>query len=353
MKTIASRTSDVHIVETNELPSPRALCERIPGTDSQHEFISDSRHTISRILNGEDPRFLVVVGPCSIHDVEAGREYAEKLAPLAAELADTLFLVMRVYFEKPRTTVGWKGLIMDPHLDESHDIAGGLEAARRFLREVVDAGLPTATELLDPITPQYIADLISWSAIGARTTESQIHRQMASGLSMPLGFKNGTDGNVAAALNAIEAGLQPQSFLGVSEDGVASAVSTTGNPDCHIILRGGASGPNFDAASVQMTRNLLEGRELPSGIMVDASHGNSAKDYRRQPSVMESVIQQRRDGQKALVAAMIESNLVEGKQPFPRPKEELVYGQSITDACLGWETTRELLRACAESLRDI
>ena len=327
------------------------MCDEIPHSETQNEFVSRSRQIISDILRGDDPRFLMVIGPCSIHDVEAGREYAEKLAQLADEVSDVIYPVMRVYFEKPRTTVGWKGLIMDPHLDGTNDIAAGLGQARRFLREVIDCGLPTATELLDPITPQYIADLICWSAIGARTTESQIHRQMASGLSMPLGFKNGTDGNVAAALNAIEAGLQPQSFLGVSEDGVASAVSTSGNPDCHIILRGGAAGPNYDADSVKAAHNLLEGRELPTGIMVDASHGNSAKDYRRQPSVIESIVEQRRDGQKSLVAAMIESNLVEGNQKFPRPKDELVYGQSITDACLGWEATQTLLRDCAALLR--
>ena len=350
MKTIASKTSDVHVTETAVLPSPRELCDAIAHTRAQENFVSQSREIISQILSGDDPRFLVVVGPCSIHDVEAGREYAEKLATLAQEVSERLYLVMRVYFEKPRTTVGWKGLIMDPHLDESHDIAGGLAAARRFLREVVDCGLPTATELLDPITPQYIADLISWSAIGARTTESQIHRQMASGLSMPLGFKNGTDGNVAAALNAIEAAMQSQTFLGVNEDGVASAVSTTGNPDCHIILRGGAAGPNFDAQSVAATVALLEGRELPTGVMVDASHGNSAKDYRRQSAVIGDVMEQRAEGQTALVAAMIESNLVEGKQSFPRPKSELRYGQSITDACIGWDATAELLRRCAQRL---
>ena len=351
MNTIASRTSNVHIVATTELPSPRVLCDEIPHSEAQNEFVSQSRQIISDILHGDDPRFLMVIGPCSIHDVKAGREYAERLAQLADEVSDVIYTVMRVYFEKPRTTVGWKGLIMDPHLDGTNDIAAGLGEARQFLRQVVDCGLPTATELLDPITPQYIADLICWSAIGARTTESQIHRQMASGLSMPLGFKNGTDGNVAAALNAIEAGLQPQSFLGVSEDGVASAVSTTGNPDCHIILRGGAAGPNYDADSIKATLNLLEGRELPGGIMVDASHGNSAKDYRRQPGVIESIIEQRRDGQHALVAAMVESNLIEGNQKFPRPKNELTYGQSITDACLGWEATQTLMRDCAARLR--
>lgn len=350
MKTIASKTSDVHVIETKPLPSPRDLCEAIPHSDAQASFVANSREIISRILSGDDARFLVVVGPCSIHDVEAGREYAERLAELSAEVCDVLYPVMRVYFEKPRTTVGWKGLIMDPHLDDTHDIAGGLEAARRFLREVIDCGLPTATELLDPITPQYIADLISWSAIGARTTESQIHRQMASGLSMPLGFKNGTDGNIAAALNAIEAALQPQTFLGVNAGGVASAVSTTGNPDCHIILRGGAAGPNFDEHSVAATVSLLEGRDLPGGVMVDASHGNSAKDYKRQSAVIENVVEQRAGGQNALVAAMIESNLVEGKQSFPRPKSELHYGQSITDACLGWDATSELLRRCADRL---
>ena len=350
MKTIESPTTDVHVARTTVLPSPRQLCDEIAHTSAQSRFVARSRRTLSRILSGDDPRMLLVVGPCSIHDVEAGRHYAEKLAALAAEVSEVLYLVMRVYFEKPRTTVGWKGLIMDPHLDESNDIAAGLALARRFLREVVDCELPTATELLDPITPQYIADLISWSAIGARTTESQIHRQMASGLSMPIGFKNGTDGNVGAALNAIEAALQPQTFLGVSEHGVACAVSTTGNPDCHIILRGGASGPNFDAQSVENTVLLLEGRELPAGVMVDASHDNSFKDFRRQSEVMREIVEQRAQGQTRLVAAMIESNLVEGKQSFPRPKSQLTYGQSITDACIGWDETAELIRRCAERL---
>jgi 3-deoxy-7-phosphoheptulonate synthase len=251
---------------------------------------------------------------------------------------------MRVYFEKPRTTVGWKGLIMDPHLDGSCDIPAGLRIARKILRDVLDLGLPTATELLDPITPQYIADLISWSAVGARTTESQTHRQMASGLSMPLGFKNGSYGHIAPAINAIKAAMQTQTFLGVSEDGVASAVTTKGNPDCHIILRGGESGPNYGADNVMETIDGLESAGLTPTIMIDASHGNCAKDHRRMPDVFREIVRQRAVGRKEIIGAMLESNLVGGNQKFPRPIGELTRGQSITDACIDWDTTEALLR---------
>ncbi len=336
--------SDTHIAANTPLPSPRTLVAASAPSGAQAALVERSRSEIRAILSGADRRFLVVAGPCSIHDPEAGLDYARRLAALARELADKMLLVMRVYFEKPRTTVGWKGLIMDPHLDGSCDIPAGLTLARRFLREVLDLGLPTATELLDPITPQYIADLISWSAIGARTTESQTHRQMASGLSMPLGFKNGTFGHIQPAINAIKAAMQPQTFFGVSADGVASAVATRGNPDCHIILRGGESGPNYGADNVADTKDALEEAGLPAAIMIDASHGNCAKNHERMPGVFREIARQRVAGEAAIIGAMLESNLVGGNQKFPQPLEVLTRGQSITDACISWETTETLLR---------
>ncbi|MHB1080580.1 MAG: 3-deoxy-7-phosphoheptulonate synthase [Prosthecobacter sp.] len=346
-----SQTANLHIASNVPLPSPRSLMSEIAPTDAQTAFVAKSRQEIRDILFGSDSRFLVILGPCSIHDPEAGLEYARKLAALAEELKDRLCIVMRVYFEKPRTTVGWKGLIMDPHLDGSCDIPEGLRLARKILRDVLDLGMPTATELLDPITPQYIADLISWSAIGARTTESQTHRQMASGLSMPLGFKNGTFGHITPAINAIKAAMQPQTFLGVSEDGVASAVTTSGNPDCHIILRGGEDGPNYGADDVRETIDGLESAKLKAAIMIDASHGNCAKDHRRMPDVFREIVRQRVAGQKAIIGAMLESNLVGGSQKFPQPLEQLVRGQSITDACIDWEMTEALLREAYAGLK--
>lgn len=338
------RLSDRHVAETRPLPTPVALCEEVARTKAQADVVSRSREEIQKILRGEDDRFLLVVGPCSIHDVKAGRDYAERLAGLASEVKDRLLLVMRVYFEKPRTTVGWKGLIMDPRLDDSSDLKTGLREARKFLCEVLDLGVPTATELLDPITPQYIADLISWSAIGARTTESQTHRQMASGLSMPLGFKNATSGSIGAAVNAIKAANQPQTFLGVNSDGVASSVATRGNPYCHIILRGGSEGPNYDSGSVAAAAARLGESGVSKAIMVDASHANSNKDHRLQPEVFEAIIEQRGKGNRDLVAAMLESNLVEGAQSLSGPLESLTYGQSITDKCIDWETTVKLVK---------
>ncbi len=336
--------SDTHIAANTPLPPPRQLVTETAPTPAQATLVERSRADIRAILSGQDNRFLVVAGPCSIHDPEAGLDYARRLATLAAELSDKMRVVMRVYFEKPRTTVGWKGLIMDPHLDGSCDIPAGLALARRLLREVLDLGLPTATELLDPITPQYIADLISYSAIGARTTESQTHRQMASGLSMPLGFKNGTFGHIQPAINAIKAAMQPQTFLGVSADGVASAVTTRGNPDCHLILRGGESGPNYGADNVAETKDALEEAGLRAAIMIDASHGNCAKNHERMPGVFREIARQRVAGETAIIGAMLESNLVGGSQKFPQPLGKLTRGQSITDACISWETTEALLR---------
>lgn len=344
------RTSDINVLSTNELPSPAQLFEELPKSSAQAEFITRSREELHRVIFTEDKRFLLIVGPCSIHDLEAGREYARKLASLAAEVSDRIMIVMRVYFEKPRTTVGWKGLIMDPHLDGTNDIATGLRTARKFLREVLDLGLPTATELLDPITPQYISDLISWSAIGARTTESQTHRQMASGLSMPLGFKNGTDGTLGSAVNAIKAAAQPQTFLGVNIDGRASAVATAGNPDCHIVLRGGSTGPNYSPADISATTSALKKAGLLPSILVDCSHANSAKKPEKQPEVMSAVLQQVVEGNDDIIGTMVESNLEAGNQSFPQPKADLEYGVSITDGCIDWSSTEKLIRETYDAL---
>ncbi len=338
------KVSDLHVVGTQVLASPAEMGLEIARSDAEADFVADSRDVIHRILQGTDPRFLVIVGPCSIHDPESCREYAEKLSVLSRELEDKLFVVMRVYFEKPRTSIGWKGLVMDPHLDGSYDIDSGLRLARRILREVIDLGLPTATEFLDPITPQYISDLVSWSAIGARTSESQTHRQMASGLSMPVGIKNSTYGDIQAAINGIKAATHSQSFLGVDAGGRACAVSTSGNPDCHIILRGGTQGPNYQASELQQAQGLLSENGLPDRVIVDASHANCGKDHERMPAVFRDILQQRVAGNRMLVGAMLESNLVAGAQSFPRPLEDLVYGQSITDKCMNWETTEALLR---------
>jgi len=338
------KTSDINVVETRALPSPAELLAELPKTESQAEFVTRARRDIHRLIFTDDKRFLLIVGPCSIHDIEAGREYARRLAALAREVNDRILIVMRVYFEKPRTTVGWKGLVMDPHLDGSHDISAGLRVARLFLRDVLDLGVPTATELLDPITPQYIADLICWSAIGARTAESQTHRQMASGLSMPLGFKNGTDGSIATAINAIKAAAQPHTFLGINLDGSASAIVTRGNPDCHTVLRGGTSGPNYSPAHIAQTEQLLAKAGLTKSILVDCSHDNSAKQPERQPEVLREILRQIAAGNTTIMGAMIESNLSAGSQPFPQPKNQLRYGVSITDACIDWMTTEALVR---------
>ena len=347
-----SRVTDLHIERNVPLPAPALLQSEVPRSDAQADFVARSRETIASILFGSDPRLLVIVGPCSIHDTAAGLEYARRLAALSERehLRDKLYLVMRVYFEKPRTTVGWKGLIMDPELDGSDNIPEGLRRARTFLREVIDLGLPTATELLDPITPQYIADLVCWSAIGARTAESQTHRQMASGLSMPLGFKNTTSGDLTAAINAVRAASRPQTFLGVSEQGVASAVTTTGNPHCHVILRGGDGGPNYDEDSIAAACAALEEAKLAPALVVDASHANCGKDDRRMPAVFREIVRQRAAGDGSIIGAMLESNLVAGNQSFPQPLDQLVRGQSITDKCIDWPTTEQLLREAAEAL---
>ena len=318
-----------------------------PRSERHAAFIAQARGDVSRILSGEDSRFLLIVGPCSIHDLKAGHEYAEKLAKLADEVKERVLVVMRVYFEKPRTTVGWKGLIMDPHLDGTNDIPEGFRQARRFLLDVIDIGLPTATEMLDPITPQYIADLIAWSAIGARTTESQTHRQMASGLSMPVGFKNATSGAVLPAVNAIKAAMQPQVFLGIDNDGRASVVATEGNPDCHVILRGGDAGANHDAAAVAETLAMLQKHSLPRIVMIDASHANCGKKHVNMPATYRAILEQRVK-EKGIIGAMLESNLLAGAQSLDDGRDALEYGKSITDQCIDWATTEQLVRETAE-----
>lgn len=337
-------TSDINVVENRALPSPQELLAQLPKSESQAAFVTRTRADIRQLIFTDDKRFLLIVGPCSIHDVNAGREYGERLAKLAAEVSDRIMVVMRVYFEKPRTTVGWKGLIMDPHLDGTHDIAEGLRMGRAFLRDILDLGLPTATEFLDPITPQYVADLVCWGAIGARTTESQTHRQMASGLSMPLGFKNGTDGTLQTALNAIKAASQPQTFLGINLQGAASAVVTRGNPSCHIVLRGGAAGPNYSPTHIAQAEAVLAKAGLPKSILVDCSHDNSTKQPERQPEVMRALLSQISEGNASLMGAMVESNLGAGSQAFPQPKDKLRYGVSITDGCIDWPTTEAMIR---------
>jgi len=342
------KVSDLNIASNVPLPAPALMLYEIPRTDAQEESVADARQQIRDVLEHRDPRLLFVVGPCSIHDRRASREYATRLRGLIDRVQEKVLIVMRCYFEKPRTTLGWKGLIMDPHLDGSDDIPEGLRMARRFLGEVIEIGVPTATELLDPITPQYITDLMCWSAIGARTSESQTHRQMASGLSMPVGFKNATCGAIGPALNAIKAAGQAQTFFGISGDGVASAVSTTGNPDCHLILRGGDAGPNYSAEHVAEAQRRLAKAGLDQVVMIDCSHGNSGKDADRQPDVLRHVVAQRLAGTRSIVGAMLESNLVAGHQTLAGPLDSLVYGQSITDACIGWEATERLVLEVAE-----
>jgi len=345
------KTSDINVVATRALPTPHQLLRRLPKTAAQAEFVTRARRQIHDIIFGDDRRLLLIVGPCSIHDLDAGREYGRRLAALAPQVADRLLIAMRVYFEKPRTTVGWKGLIMDPHLDGSHDIGAGLRLARGFLRDVLDLGLPTATEMLDPITPQYIADLVCWCAIGARTAESQTHRQMASGLSMPLGFKNRTDGNLQTAINAIRAAAQPQTFLGINLAGTASAIVTRGNSNCHLVLRGGSAGPNYGPAAVRRTEQLLEAAGLPPAVLVDCSHDNSAKQPERQPAVLRAVLAQAAGGSRSIIGAMLESNLHAGSQTFPQARRPLRYGVSITDPCIDWPTTEQAIRAAYAALQ--
>jgi 3-deoxy-7-phosphoheptulonate synthase len=344
------RTRDLRIESFRPLIPPAILLEELPLGEQGSNTVARAREEVSRILNERDDRLVVVVGPCSIHDPAAAMDYARRLKALADELRDDLCIVMRVYFEKPRTTVGWKGLINDPRLDGSFVINEGLRRARRLLVDLAELGLPAGCEFLDPISPQFTADLVSWGAIGARTTESQVHRELASGLSMPIGFKNGTDGGVQIAIDAVRSSAHPHNFLGVTEQGLCAIVSTAGNPDCHVILRGGASGPNHDALSVQKTAAALRTSGLAARIMIDTSHGNSSKDHRRQPAVARDIAEQVREGEAAIFGVMIESFLEEGRQDLVDPAA-LRYGQSITDACIGWEATVPVLRELAAAVR--
>ena len=338
------RTQDLHVKEIVPLQSPRAIKALVPVSEAINATVARSRDRIIRILRQEDPRVLVVIGPCSIHDEKSALEYATKLNALRQEFADRMEIVMRVYFEKPRTTIGWKGLINDPHLDGSQDIEMGLKRARKLLLEITGMGLPAATEFLDPIVPQYIADLVTWAAIGARTTESQTHREMASGLSMPVGLKNATDGSLQVAIDAMGATRHAHSFLGLNEDGVTSIVRTNGNPNAHVVLRGGRAMTNYDAASIAAAEAKLISEKLQPVMMVDCSHANSEKKFAKQEDVWHSVIEQRLGGTKSLIGIMVESHLSEGNQPIPKNISELRYGVSITDSCVGWEATERMLR---------
>lgn len=351
-------TSNRRVVAFHDLPSPEDVRARLPMTPAQERRVEKDRQEIADIFKGEDDRLVVVVGPCSIHDREAALDYANRLAPLASLLAEDLKVVMRVYFEKPRTTVGWKGLINDPHLDGSYDVNHGLELARRVLLEVVNLNLPTASEFLEPNSPQYYADLVSWGAIGARTTESQVHRQLASGMSMPIGFKNGTDGNIQVAMDAVSAASKPHFFFGTSDGGRPAVVETAGNENCHIILRGGTTGPNADAESVAQIVGKLAGRTENPRLMIDVSHANSGKDHVRQAEVTSDVARQIAEGNEVIAGVMMESFLVEGAQSLDPAKlrvnggEGLVYGQSVTDACMNIDTTVELLGELAAAVRE-
>ncbi|MFM2079989.1 MAG: hypothetical protein RLZZ124_318 [Cyanobacteriota bacterium] len=350
-------TSDLHVVETRPLVAPALLHRELPLGEVAATTVRDARERIKAILRGEDRRLLVIVGPCSVHDVAAAKEYAAAIAEEHHRHRDQLEVVMRVYFEKPRTTVGWKGLINDPHLDGSYDINTGLKLARGLLLHLAEMGLPAATELLDPVVPQYIADLISWTAIGARTTESQTHREMASGLSMPIGFKNGTDGSASTAINAMEAAARPHHFLGINNAGHAAIVTTTGNPDGHLVLRGGKQGTNYHVEAIEAAAAALEKDGLPARVMVDCSHGNSNKDYRRQSEVAAQVAEQLRCGSHHVMGVMIESHLVAGSQKIPTDLSQLdvsalTYGQSITDACIDLASTRAVLAQLAQAVAE-
>ena len=336
-------TQDLNVVELVRLKPPRVIKDELPMREESNRTVVEGRRAVRRILQREDPRLLVVVGPCSVHDPKGAMDYARRLAKLRDELQDKLFIVMRVYFEKPRTTVGWKGLINDPHLDGSYDIEFGLKQGRKLLLEVNELGLPAATEFLDSIVPQYISDLVTWAAIGARTTESQTHREMASGLSMPVGFKNGTDGSLQIALDAMQAAQTPHSFLGVDQDGFTAIVRTKGNNFGHVVLRGGRARTNYDEQSISEAMGALEKAGQEPVLMVDCSHANSNKQHRQQEEVARVVVEQRARGNKALIGLMVESYLEEGNQPVA-DRAELKYGVSITDACVNWATTERMLR---------
>ena len=343
---------DLNVASNETLITPAQLKREIPLTEAALHTVANGREVIRNILDGKDHRLFVVVGPCSIHDIKAAHEYAERLKALAAEVSDSLYLVMRVYFEKPRTTVGWKGLINDPFLDDSFKIQDGLHIGRQLLRDLAEMGLPTATEALDPISPQYLQDLISWSAIGARTTESQTHREMASGLSSAVGFKNGTDGGLTVAINALQSVSSPHRFLGINQEGGVSIVTTKGNAYGHVVLRGGNGKPNYDSVSVAVCEQELTKAGIRPNIMVDCSHANSNKDPALQPLVMENVANQILEGNNSIIGLMVESNIGAGNQNIPANLCDLKYGVSVTDACIDWETTENSLRKMRDTIKE-
>lgn len=348
-----ARLGNVNVKSQDVLITPEKLKQDIPVTDKARETVLAGREQIQNILDGKDDRLIVVVGPCSIHDVKAAKDYANRLKVLADQVKDTLLIVMRVYFEKPRTTVGWKGLINDPHMDDSFQIEEGLHIGRQLLVDLAEIGLPTATEALDPISPQYLQELISWSAIGARTTESQTHREMSSGLSVAIGFKNGTDGGLSVAINALQSVSHSHSFLGMNQSGQVAVIRTTGNAYGHIVLRGGGGKPNYDSVSVQLCEKRLEDAGLKQNIMVDTSHANSNKDPGLQPLVIENVTNQILEGNNSIIGLMIESNLEFGNQPIPDDLTELRYGVSVTDGCIDWDTTEKSLLDMHNKLKDV
>ncbi|MRW92642.1 3-deoxy-7-phosphoheptulonate synthase [Duganella sp. FT80W] len=347
---ISPDIENVNVTSFAPMPSPEALHSKLPLTDLASETVMKGREALRNIIDRKDQRLFVVVGPCSIHDPVAGLDYARRLKELQAEVADTMLLVMRVYFEKPRTTTGWKGYINDPDMDDSFRVNVGMEKARQFLLDVCELGLPTATEALDPISPQYLGDLIAWTAIGARTTESQTHREMSSGLSTPVGFKNGTDGDISIAINAILSSAHPHSFLGINAQGNVAIVRTRGNGYGHVVLRGGDGRPNYDSVSIAIAEQALTKAKLPANLVVDCSHANSYKKPELQPLVMADVIHQIVQGNKSLVGVMIESNIVGGNQKIPADLSQLVYGCSVTDGCIDWDTTAQMLREAHKQL---
>lgn len=347
------QVDDLNIESQTLLITPRELKAKLPLTDSARKTVATGRNAVRDILDHKDHRLFVVIGPCSIHDVKAAHEYADRLKALADEVSDTLLLVLRVYFEKPRTTVGWKGLINDPYMNDTFKIEDGLHIARQLLVDMAEKGLPTATEALDPITPQYLQDLITWSAIGARTTESQTHREMSSGLSSPVGFKNGTDGSLEVAINAMLSVRSQHRFLGIDIDGKTAITVTRGNPYGHVVLRGGGGKPNYDSVSVALAEQALEKAKVSTNIMVDCSHANSNKDPALQTLVLENITNQILEGNRSIVGLMVESNLRHGNQSIPADLSQLEYGVSVTDGCIGWDDTEQSLRTMAERLRDV
>ena len=346
------KVDDLNVLSEETLITPDRLKEKIPLEDSVLQTVSNARLAIKEILNRNDPRLFLVVGPCSIHDVDAALDYAKRLKALSDEVSDSLFLVMRVYFEKPRTTVGWKGFINDPHMNDSFNISEGLYLGRKLLADLAEMGIPTSTEALDPISPQFLQDMISWSAIGARTTESQTHREMASGLSSAVGFKNGTDGGLEVAINALQSVSAPHRFLGINHQGEVSVIHTRGNAHAHIVLRGGGGATNFDSDSVTHCEQQLLNANIPANIMIDCSHANSNKDHNLQTAVLDNVADQIIEGNQSIIGLMIESNINGGNQKIPENHSDLKYGVSVTDACVDWETTEKMIRDLRERVKD-